>query len=365
MSNLQYTSFSYLFRSFFLVFFLGFYFTKSNAQVVAGDTIPPIVDSASMESIYLDSDTVFVDSTAFLDTTQPATEVNNVEASLPKGTWTFQGSSTINTSQSQFSNWQGGGQNSISLSTMLNMSLSYISETFSWESTLDAGYGLMLQGSSGRWFKNDDRFEISTKIGKKASKSWYYTALLTPSTQFQPGYMSEFDTVPISRFFAPGYVVASLGFDYNPSTKLSVFLGPITSKNTFVLDQNLADQGAYGVEAATYDYFTGEMLSPGKKHRSETGGYMRIVFNEPRIVKNIGLQSKLELFSNYLYKPGNIDVDFENTFTLKVNEYISTTMILHFIYDDDIQIALDPLGLRTGPRLQFKEVLAVGLLITL
>jgi hypothetical protein len=285
--------------------------------------------------------------------------------SAAKGVWTFQGSSTINTSQSQFSNWQGGGQNSISLSTMLNMSLSYASETFTWESTLDAGYGLMLQGTSGKWFKNDDRFEITTKIGKKASKSWYYTALLTPSTQFQPGYMSEFDTVPISKFFAPGYVVGSLGFDFNPSTKLSVFLGPVTSKNTFVLDQNLADQGAYGVEAAKYDYFTGEIISPGKKHRSETGGYMRVVYNEPRIVKNIGLQSKLELFSNYLYNPGNIDVDFENTFTLRVNEYISTTMILHFIYDDDIQIALDPLATRTGPRLQFKEVLAVGLLITL
>jgi hypothetical protein len=159
--------------------------------------------------------------------------------------------------------------------------------------------------------------------------------------------------------------VASLGFDYNPSPKLSVFIGPVTSKNTFVLDQNLADQGAYGVEAAKYDFVTGKKISSGKKHRSETGGYARIVFNEPRIVKNIGLQSKLELFSNYLYKAGNIDVDFENTFTLKVNEYISTTMIIHFIYDDDIQIALDPQGSRTGPRIQFKEVLAVGLLINL
>jgi hypothetical protein len=223
----------------------------------------------------------------------------------------------------------------------------------------------MLQGVNAKWFKNDDRLELTTKLGKKASKNWFYTALITPSTQFQPGYNSELDTIPISEFFAPGYVVASLGFDYNPSSKLSVFIGPVTSKNTFVLNQDLANQGAFGVEAGVFDDLLGVYTTPGKRHRSETGGYMRIVFNEPRIMKNIGIQSKLELFSNYLYNPENIDVDFENTITIKVNEYISTNLILHFLYDDDIQIALDPEGLRTGPRLQFKEVLGVGLSINI
>jgi hypothetical protein len=58
-------------------------------------------------------------------------------------------------------------------------------------------------------------------------------------------------------------------------------------------------------------------------------------------------------------------VDFENTISLQVNEYIATTIILHFIYDDDILISLDPEGSRSGPRLQFKEVLGVGLNINL
>jgi hypothetical protein len=161
-------------------------------------------------------------------------------------------------------------------------------------------------------------------------------------------------------------VVASLGMDYNPSQKLSVFIGPVTSKNTFVLNQDLADQGAYGVEAAKMDPVTFEYIpGTGKRHRSETGGFMRVVYNEPRIMKNVGIQSKLELFSNYLNNPENIDVDFENVLNLKINQYISTTLILHFIYDDDIMIALDPEGLRSGPRLQFKEVLSVGLSIQL
>jgi hypothetical protein len=282
-----------------------------------------------------------------------------------KGQWTFNGNSNINTSQAQFSNWQGGGANSIALAAALSLNLLYQSETINWETSLSGGYGLMLQGGTTDWFKTDDRIELATKFGRKAGKSWYYTALLTPSTQFQPGYSYIGDTIPISNFFAPGYVVGSLGFDFNPSSKLSVFIGPVTSKNTFVLDQNLANQGAYGVEAAEIDWATGDIITPGKQHRSETGGYFRLNYNEPRVIKNIGIQSKLELFSNYLNKPGNIDVDFENVITLQVNEFIATTIILHFVYDDDIQIALNPEGTQSGPRLQFKEVLGVGLNINL
>lgn len=281
------------------------------------------------------------------------------------GQWTFGGNSVISTSQAQFSNWQGGGENSIAISTSLSLSLAYTSEKFNWETNFDAGYGIMLQGREGKWFKNDDRLEITTKFGLRANDKWFYTGLVSLGSQFQPGYYNLGDEKPISEFMAPGYVMGSLGFDYVPSYKLSVFLGPVTSKNTIVLNQDLANQGAYGVEPGEYDYFTGEYLTLGKKFRSEAGGSMRVEYNEPRIVKNVGIHSRLVLFSNYIENPGNIDVDFENTFNLQVNEFITTHLILHFVYDDDIQIALDELGERTGPRLQFKQVLAVGLNINI
>jgi hypothetical protein len=281
------------------------------------------------------------------------------------GQWTFGGHSVISTSQAQFSNWQGGGENSIAISTSLSLSLLYTSDKFNWETNFDAGYGIMLQGREGRWFKNDDRLEITTKFGLRANDRWFYTGLVALGSQFQPGYYNSGDIMPISEFLAPGYVMGSLGFDFVPSAKLSVFLGPVTSKNTIVLNQDLANQGAYGVQPGEYDYFTGEYLTLGKKFRSEAGGSVRVEYNEPRIVKNIGVQSRLVLFSNYIEKPGNIDVDFENTFNLQVNEFITTNLILHFVYDDDIQIALDQLGERKGPRLQFKQVLAVGLNINI
>ncbi len=289
---------------------------------------------------------------------------NDYESNFEQG-WKFYGNSSINTSQSSFSNWQGGGINAISIYTTLNLNLIRYGKRSKWESVLNAGYGLMLQGDDVDWFKTDDRLDFNTKIGIKASKKWYYSASVNFISQFQPGYYTTGDSLPISNFLSPGYITGALGFDFNPSPKLSVIIGPVTSKNTVVMDQNLANMGAYGVEPGVYDYFEEKYTTPGKNLRSETGGSINVSYNNPRILKNVGIQSRLFLFSNYLEKPENIDVNFETQLNMQINENISTNLSLNLIYDDDVMIALDELGKRFGPRLQFKQVLAVGLNIML
>jgi hypothetical protein len=50
---------------------------------------------------------------------------------------------------------------------------------------------------------------------------------------------------------------------------------------------------------------------------------------------------------------------------LKVNDFLSATLSTELIYDDDVMIAVDNnddgVPERTGPRVQFKEVLGIGL----
>ncbi len=82
------------------------------------------------------------------------------------------------------------------------------------------------------------------------------------------------------------------------------------------------------------------------------------------VMENITLQTKLELFSNYLETPQNIDINWETLISMKVNKLISATLSTHLIYDDDIEITIDKNddGIidERGPRIQFKEVLGVG-----
>lgn len=285
------------------------------------------------------------------------------------GIWAFQGTSTVNTNQNSFMYWQGGGQSSVSVATVLNAVLTFTNATANWQTQIDMSYGLMNQQSVPGWNKTDDAFAISSKYGKRASKSLFYSLLFNPATQFQPGYEMIGDSLPISKMLAPLYAETALGFNYVPNNKLDVFLGLGTLKSTVVNDQRLADQGAYGVQAAVYDELTGDLLTPGKKIRSEFGGYMLVQYRNPRIIKNLGVQSRLELFTNYLNNPENIDIDWQNTISIQLNEYIAANINIHIKYDDDIKIGVDTdsdgqIDKYTA-KMQFKEVLGVGLNINL
>jgi hypothetical protein len=165
-----------------------------------------------------------------------------------------------------------------------------------------------------------------------------------------PGYNYPDDSTVISRFLAPGYLIGALGIDYKPNESFTAFVAPLTLKMTMVNDGDLSDEGAFGVE-------------PGKRTYGEFGAYVRL-FGKKTIMENVVFQTKLDLFSNYLHNPQNIDVSWETLLSMKVNHFISTTLSTHLVYDDDIKIPVDSnddgITDKTGPRIQFKEVLAVG-----
>ena len=309
-----------------------------------------------------DSTIVQTDSKSIIEPQVTPKKVRNRDTT---GLWSFFGTSTIATNQSQFSNWQQGGINSISITTGLNLNLGFTNQTISWQSVLDMNYGLSLQGNTTNWYKNDDRVSLSTKLGLKARKSWFYTIITSCSTQFQAGYNSIDDQIlgiSASNFFAPATFISSIGIDFNPSSKLSAFIGPLSSKNIFVRDQKLANLGVGGIPAAETDPVTGEIINAAKT-MSEMGGYVKVQFNEPRVIKNVAIRSTFEFFNNYLRNPTRVDVNIQNDITLTLNEYISTTITLNVKYDDDVII--DDGSGRKGPRIQFMEVLGVGLSINL
>jgi hypothetical protein len=230
---------------------------------------------------------------------------------------------------------------------------------------LDMGYGLLKQGKNGDFIKTDDKVDLTSKYGRKASSKWYYAGLVNFKTQMTAGYNYPDVSTKISDLLAPAYILAAIGMDYKPSDKLTAFVAPITSKNTIVNDEALANAGAFGVEAATYNE-NGDIVTAGKRSRSEVGGYVRMVYQQTYFKdKSVSILSKLDLFSNYKTNPQNIDISWETIIGLKVNKFITTTITTHLIYDDDIDIAFDNNNDGvidgSGPRTQFKEVIGVGL----
>ena len=279
--------------------------------------------------------------------------------------WTTGGLLGLSISQASFTNWAAGGQNTIAIGGIVNLFAKYKNEKDSWDSMLDLGYGLLKQGKDGEFIKTDDKVDLTSKYGRKASSKWYYAGLVNFKTQMTAGYNYPDVETKISDLLAPAYALAAIGMDYKPNDKLTAFIAPVTSKNTIVNNDLLANAGAFGVEAATYDA-AGTLVAAGKKLRSEVGGYVRVVYQQTYFKdKSVSILSKLDLFSNYKDNPQNIDVRWETIIGLKVNRFITTTITPHLIYDDDIAIAVDRTGDGildgSGPRTQFKEVIGVGL----
>lgn len=265
--------------------------------------------------------------------------------------WHNSGVFSLNMSQATFTNWAAGGQNSVALNGLVNLAANYRMGKSAWDNALIIGYGKMVQkGNDLGWVKTDDRIDFQSKYGRKASDKWFYSGLLNFRTQMDNGYNYPDTDNKISGLLSPAYLLFSLGMDYKPNPDFSVFLSPLTSKNTIVMDDDLSDDGAFGVD-------------PGKKFRSELGAYANIAYKKDEIVKNVNFMTKLDLFTNYLKNPQNIDISWEALLVLKVNEFISATVNTLLLYDDDILIKIDegsegePV---LGKRAQFKEVIGVG-----
>ena len=261
-------------------------------------------------------------------------------------------------SQVQLSQWAAGGQSSASLIAKLDQFWEYDGTQFGWDTELHAAFGLLHRPDENIILKTDDRIELASKLGYRLKDKGALTALGSFRTQMAPGFAAV-NGVPdpsqvTSRFMAPGYLVVALGMDLKPTPTTTVFLAPFTSKSTYVLDDSLSAAGMFGV-------------APGSNARHEVGGYIRLGLKE-QVTENVTYAVRLDLFSNYLEEPEAVDIFSDHVLTLKVNDWLSTTLGLTLIYDKDVELLLrepDPdipgdEG-EMGPGVQLKQILAVGL----
>ncbi|MBE0655999.1 MAG: DUF3078 domain-containing protein, partial [Bacteroidales bacterium] len=225
-----------------------------------------------------------------------------------------------------------------------------LKDNVSWQNTLDLGYGLIRQGKDENQLtkKSNDRIEFTSQYGRKASEKWFYSGMVNFKTQFAKGYNYPNDVDVISDFFAPAYLTTSLGMEYKASDNFQVFLSPVTGKFTIVTNDSLSAEGAFGVD-------------PGEKFRAELGGFVKAAY-KINIMENVDIGTKIDLFSNYLHNPQNIDVNAEILVAMKINEFMSATLNVLMIYDDDINLLQSDDTI--GPGLQVKEVFGVGLSYT-
>lgn len=301
-------------------------------------------------------DTVAVDSVALDSVADEAQEVMIF--------WTTKNSVGVNFNEVAFVNWNAGGNNSISALFHGNFERDYQKDLLSWKSRATIRYGLNAQ--EGRELrKSEDQIEINSTFGyrRDSLSNFRYSAKFNFNTQFANGYRYPDTERPISKFMAPGYMFIGIGTEYtHPEEDLTFYISPVTQKSTFVLDRTLANEGMFGVTPAIRND-EGVIIQDGEKVRTEfgilfTSGYSKEIF------ENIDLDNQLSLYSDYLNRFGNVDVDWQLNINMVINDFVKASIGSHLRYDDDVKIKEDIDGdgdLETlGPRIQFKQMLGVG-----
>lgn len=279
--------------------------------------------------------------------------------------WTNVNKLGINFSEVAFVNWNAGGNNSASALGNARFERNYKFRYTRWDNYMDLRYGLNLQEGQ-KLRKTDDAIRLSSTFGfqRDTISNWYYSAKANFNTQFSNGYKYPERETPISRFMSPGYSFLGAGISYiTKDQKLNLYLSPITQKATFVLDQDLANKGAFGVQRAILDA-DGNVIEPGENVFLEFGILVTNTW-ETEVYKNVLLNNRLSLYTDYLREFGNIDVDWELNIDLKVNKYLVTTIGTHIIFDDNVLFneEVNAQGVVVNPgktRVQFKQLLGVG-----
>ena len=247
--------------------------------------------------------------------------------------WTYKGDGFLQFMQNYVSgNWYKGGESNDN------------KNKWKWDNKLELKLGFLRSRTDSlhKFKSNEDLIRLTSKLGLEAAKNWYYTLQLQAYTQFTQGYKSN-DPKIYSDFFSPLNINLGLGMDYKVESKNQKLTGtinfsPIAVNYRYVGRVDLGP--SYG-------------LDPGKHSMFEFGPNMTadLVWKFNDVVT---WKTRFYAFTSFK----RAEIEWENTFELRVSKYITANLFL-FPRFDDASLYDDDLGYW-----QFKEYSSLGFAYT-
>ncbi|UFH47268.1 DUF3078 domain-containing protein [Flavobacterium galactosidilyticum] len=234
--------------------------------------------------------------------------------------WTKKGNISLLFNQSSYNKqWLGGGTSNIAGNLGVNYDFNYKNGDVVWDNKFILAYGLSKIKGDAKTAKTDDRIELNSLWGKKLNGQWYYSMYFNFKTQMDTG--SDKNDLKISHFFSPAYFQFGPGFLWKKNDNLSVNFSPAAAKLIVVHPHFTEFEPSFGV-------------LQGDSSRFEFGasitGYYKL-----NIMTNVSVENRLNLYSDYLDNPQNVDIDYQMNVIMKINKYLSANLAFQTIYDDN------------------------------
>ncbi|MEM8522076.1 DUF3078 domain-containing protein [Flavobacterium sp. PL12] len=234
--------------------------------------------------------------------------------------WTKKGNFSLLFNQSSYNKqWLGGGTSNIAGNLGINYDFNYKNGDVVWDNKFILAYGLSKIKGDAKTAKTDDRLELNSLWGKKLNGQWYYSMYFNFKTQMDTGL--DKNSVKISHFFSPAYFQLGPGFLWKKNDNLSVNFSPAAAKLIVVHPHFTQLGSSFGVLQGDSSRF---------EFGASISGYYKL-----NLMTNVSIENRLNLYSDYLDNPQNVDIDYQMNVIMKINKYLSANLALQTIYDDN------------------------------
>lgn len=238
--------------------------------------------------------------------------------------WKYKGDANLQFMQNYVSdNWYKGGESNQAAVGSVTLEANYDNKSkWKWDNKLEMKLGFQTSPSDTvhKFKTNEDLIRYTGKVGLQAANRWYYTLQMLAYTQFYHGLKSN-NTKVFSDFMSPFNLSVGLGMDYKVqalANKLTgtINMSPLAVNYRYVDRADLA--ASFGVK------------TPDHSHSLTDFGSQITASLTWQVNDVLSWKTRIYGFSSY----HRSEVEWENTFTLRVSKYISANLFLFPRFDD-------------------------------
>ena len=238
--------------------------------------------------------------------------------------WKYKGDANLQFMQNYVSdNWYKGGESNQAAVGTVTLEANYDNKSkWKWDNKLEMKLGFQTSPSDTvhKFKTNEDLIRYTGKVGLQAANRWYYTLQMLAYTQFYHGLKSN-NTKVFSDFMSPFNMSVGLGMDYKVqalANKLTgtINMSPLAVNYRYVDRADLA--ASFGVK------------TPDHSHSLTDFGSQITASLTWQVNDVLSWKTRIYGFSSY----HRSEVEWENTFTLRVSKYISANLFLFPRFDD-------------------------------
>ncbi len=257
------------------------------------------------------------------------------DAPEEKEGWDFGGGLGLDFTQLELVNPRvGAGSNRIGFGGLNTLFAHYKKGKLEWKNDGSLQLSVQRIGNSENPFeKNIDVLRLGSLLGYQFGEGKLYGAvastfesLLLPT--YEGNVLKGPDSTLLAKFLSPARISFSPGLTYKASDNFSIFYSPVSARLIYVADDAIAQLNVHGNEPGSNTFFN-------------LGSNLNATYNNKFLQEKLLLVTSLDLYSNYLKEPQNIDVLWKTDIGWVLFKNLSLNLATELFYDHDILVQVD------------------------